>query len=104
MERKLRVKKLIQLQRIAMAIATGTGCSLSDILQRTNKERNVFLRVLLTRAALDNGIPPYQVSLFLRMNHSAGYYYEHLYWIIKSNQKYQELEQKYKDYNETKRI
>lgn len=93
--RPIKTKSLAKIQKIAFDVAVAAGCSINDLLARTGSEKNVFMRILLTKVALEKGISPYQVSLFLRKNHSAGCYYEKMYMIVRNLQKFKEMETKY---------
>lgn len=95
MDHKINIKKLAKIQKIALQVSTATGHSVNDILAKNNGDRHVFLRVLLTKVAMENGVNPYQVSLFLCKHHSTALHYEKMYLILKHNLKFKELEKKY---------
>lgn len=99
MEHKINVKKLAKIQKIALQVSAAAGCSVDELLVKKGSEFHVFIRVLLTKAAMENGVNPYQVSLFLRKHHSTVLYYENLYLIVKNLPKFKEIEKKYYETN-----
>lgn len=95
MKHKINKEKYGTIRKIAFGIAVAAGCSIDEVLIRSNSEYHVFMRVLLTKVAMEKGVNPYQVSLFLRKHHSTTLYYEDMYKILRDIPKFKELEQKY---------
>lgn len=95
MKHKINRQNYGKVRAIAFEIAKANKCSIDAILANRNADYNVFLRVLLTKVAMENGVNPYQVSLFLRKHHSTVLHYEKLYLVIRKLAKFKKLEENY---------